>query len=78
MWTETIHTPERLQFMIFPRLSALAEAAWTQDKSKNYENFNMRMDKMMEVYKKIGIVFFNYKDPESSPEVAGPEKKKRD
>lgn len=76
MWTETIHTPERLQFMIFPRLSALAEAAWTQDKSKNYGNFNRRMDKMMEVYRKIGIVFFNYKDPESSPEVAGPGKRK--
>lgn len=76
IWTERIHTPQRLQFMVYPRMSALAEAAWTQDHSKNYENFNLRMDKMLEIYKKYGIVFFNYKDPESSPEVAGPEKRK--
>ncbi len=75
VWTERIHTPERLQFMLYPRLSALAEAAWTQDRSKNYENFNSRMEKMMEFYKKSGIVFFNYKNPDSSPEVAGPEKR---
>lgn len=78
VWTERIHTPERLQFMVYPRLSALAEAAWTQDQSKNYENFNLRMDKMMEIYKKSGIVFFDYKDPVSSPEVAGPEMRKKD
>ncbi len=73
-WTEVIHTPERLQFMVYPRLSALAEAAWTQDRSKNYENFNLRMEKMMEFYKKSGIVFFDYKNPDLSPEVAGPKK----
>ena len=74
-WTEVIHTPERLQFMVYPRLSALAEAAWTQDRSKNYENFNSRMEKMMEFYKKSGIVFFDYKNPDLSPEVAGPKKR---
>jgi hexosaminidase len=74
-WTEVIHTPERLQFMVYPRLSALAEAAWTQDRSKNYENFNSRMEKMMEFYKKSGIVFFDYKNPDLSPEVAGPERR---
>ena len=78
VWTERIHTSERLQFMVYPRLSALAEAAWTQDRSKNYENFNLRMDRMMEIYKKSGIVFFDYKNPDSSPEVAGPEMRKKD
>lgn len=75
VWTETIHTPERMQFMVYPRLSALAEAAWTQDQSKNYENFNLRMDKMMEIYKKSDIGFFDYKSPDSSPEVTGPERR---
>jgi hypothetical protein len=56
-------------------MSALAEAAWTQDRSKNYESFNLRMDRMMEIYKKSGIVFFDYKNPDSTPEVAGPEKR---
>jgi hexosaminidase len=75
VWTERIHTSERLQFMLYPRMSALAEAAWTQDRSKNYESFNLRMDRMMEIYKKSGIVFFDYKNPDSTPEVAGPEKR---
>ena len=72
VWTERIHTPERLQFMVYPRLSALSEAAWTQDKAKNFENFNSRMDRMMTIYKNLGITFFDYKNPDSSPEVAGP------
>ncbi|MEA4980829.1 MAG: beta-N-acetylhexosaminidase, partial [Petrimonas sp.] len=78
VWTEVIHTPERLQFMVYPRLSALAEAAWTQDSSKNYENFNLRMNRMMNIYNKSGITFFNYKNPDLSPEVAGPGKREKD
>jgi hexosaminidase len=61
--------------MVYPRLSALAEAAWTQDGSKNYENFNSRMDRMMEIYNQFGITFFDYKNPDSSPEIAGPRRK---
>jgi hexosaminidase len=75
VWTERIHSPERMQFMVYPRLSALAEAAWTQDGSKNYENFNSRMDRMMEIYNQFGITFFDYKNPDSSPEIAGPRRK---
>lgn len=75
VWTERIHTPERMQFMVYPRLSALAEAAWTEDRSKNYENFNSRMDRMMQIYTQFGITFYNYKNPDSVTEVAGPEKK---
>ncbi len=75
VWTEQIHTPERLQFMVYPRLSALAEAAWTQDRSKNYEDFNSRMDHMIAIYKKFGITFFDYKKPGLTPEIAGPVKK---
>jgi len=72
VWTELIHTPERLQFMVYPRLSALSEAAWTEDKTKNFENFNVRMDRMMTIYKKAEITFFDYRTPDASPEVAGP------
>jgi hexosaminidase len=74
VWTEVIHTPERLQFMVYPRLSALSEAAWVEDSVKNFENFNSRMDHMMTIYKKMGIAFFDYKNPDSNLEVAGPNK----
>ena len=75
LWTELIHTPERLQFMIYPRLSALSEAAWTDDRVKKFENFNSRMDRMMTIYKNFGITFFDYRNPDSSPEIDGPSKK---
>jgi hexosaminidase len=39
VWTEKIHTPERLQFMLYPRLSVLAEAAWTTKKEKVRHDF---------------------------------------
>lgn len=74
IWTEVIHTPERLQFMVYPRLSALSEAAWTVDKVKNFESFNLRMNRMMKIYQEMGITFFDYKDQNSSPEIAGPSK----
>jgi len=71
IWTERIHTPERLQFMTYPRLSALSEAAWTEDRVKNFDNFNSRMNRMMKIYKDFGITFFDYRNPDSSPEVDG-------
>ncbi|MCE5173775.1 MAG: beta-N-acetylhexosaminidase [Bacteroidales bacterium] len=71
IWTERIHTPERLQFMTYPRLSALSEAAWTEDRVKNFDNFNSRMNRMMKIYKDFGITFFDYRNPDSSPEVEG-------
>src|SRR5690606_12786205 len=35
VWTEVIHSPGRLQFMLYPRLSALSEAAWTQKQNRS-------------------------------------------
>lgn len=73
VWSETIHTPERLQFMLYPRLSALAEAAWTESHAKNRERFLERMNSMLELYQQKGINFFDYRNPDS-PEIFGPEK----
>lgn len=75
VWTEEIHTPDRLQFMVYPRLSALAESAWTEERVKNFDDFNSRMVRMMVIYKKFGITYFDYKNPELSPEVKGPKER---
>ncbi|MBI9063325.1 MAG: beta-N-acetylhexosaminidase [Marinilabiliaceae bacterium] len=75
-WTERMHTRERLQFMIFPRLSAVAESGWTQDKNKNYENFILRLNSMQKHYKKEGITVFDVMNPGEQQEIRGPEKKK--
>jgi hexosaminidase len=39
IWSEEIATAERLQFMTFPRLFALAESAWTPQNRKSYSTF---------------------------------------
>jgi hexosaminidase len=39
LWTEYIRTPERAEYMLFPRLLALAEVAWTPAANKNYDDF---------------------------------------
>lgn len=42
VWTERMHTIKRLDFMTFPRLCALAEAAWTQSCLKDYVSFTKK------------------------------------
>ncbi|MBD0255981.1 MAG: family 20 glycosylhydrolase [Cytophagales bacterium] len=42
LWTEYIRTPERAEYMLFPRLLALAEVAWTPAANKNYDDFLRR------------------------------------
>lgn len=74
VWTEVIHSKERFQFMVFPRIAALAEAAWSNDAVKDFRHFDRRMEKMTDLYRKSGIAFFDYRNPGVSPEIMGPEK----
>ena len=39
VWAEYITTAEHMEYMIYPRLLALAEVAWTQPDKKNWEHF---------------------------------------
>lgn len=43
VWTEYIPTTEHLEYMIFPRLLALSEVAWTSPKDKSWESFQRRL-----------------------------------
>jgi hexosaminidase len=43
LWTEYISTPEKVEYMLFPRLLALAEVAWTPEANKNYDDFLRRL-----------------------------------
>ncbi len=40
LWTEYIATPEKAEYMLLPRMLALAEVAWTPTANKNYKNFS--------------------------------------
>lgn len=39
LWTEYIKTPEKVEYMILPKLFALSETAWSQQDKKDLKNF---------------------------------------
>ena len=43
-WAEWIDTENAWQFAVYPRIFALAEVAWTEDKFKNYKDFYKRLE----------------------------------
>ncbi len=43
VWTEYMSSPQKVEYMIFPRMAALAEVGWTEPANKNYESFKDRL-----------------------------------
>ncbi len=43
VWTEYLPTPSAVDYMIMPRMSALAEVLWTKKELKNYKDFKKRL-----------------------------------
>ncbi|MEI6286826.1 MAG: beta-N-acetylhexosaminidase [Bacillota bacterium] len=43
MWTEYVQTDDHLEYMIFPRLCALAEVVWSPKTGRNWEDFRKRL-----------------------------------
>ncbi|MHB1921386.1 MAG: beta-N-acetylhexosaminidase [Chitinophagaceae bacterium] len=43
VWTEYMPTPQKVEYMVFPRMLALAEVVWTPNSKKNYANFLDRL-----------------------------------
>lgn len=68
MWTERVFTEDRLDYMIFPRIAALAETAWTQKENKDLKNFDERLKKQFNLYRKEYIYFCNPFDREDNGE----------
>ncbi len=73
LWTETMHTTNRLEFMTFPRLSALAEAAWTNQEVKNFDSFKKRMSSVNGIFQKSDVDYFDATNPDKAKEIVGPE-----
>ncbi|KAA6351759.1 Beta-hexosaminidase [termite gut metagenome] len=76
-WTELMHTKERVDFMTFPRLCALAESAWSEPTVKNYGKFQSRLEDAFTLFDKLNIYYFDYRDLTHHPEPVGPIIKKK-
>jgi hexosaminidase len=68
IWTETISSEKRLDFMLFPRIAGLAEACWTAPELKNEFSFNDRLKAGLKNYDSAGIYYYNPFDPAYHPE----------
>jgi hexosaminidase len=49
-WTEYMETPKDVEYMVFPRISALAEIVWSPKDARNWSNFTTRMPKQLKRY----------------------------
>jgi hexosaminidase len=55
LWSEYISTESHSEYMIFPRLAALAETVWSPKELRNWDDFSERIKKMMHRYDLMGI-----------------------
>ncbi|MDX2369158.1 MAG: family 20 glycosylhydrolase [Colwellia sp.] len=55
LWTEYIKTPQHAEYMLFPRLSALAEVLWTQPENKNWPRYSTKITNIIERYQHMGL-----------------------
>ena len=74
LWTERVADVKRLDFMVFPRLIALAEAAWTPAGRKDYSRFMRRLPFFLHWLDTKDIYYFDPFAPERRPEPTAPEK----
>ncbi|MDO4879692.1 MAG: family 20 glycosylhydrolase [Capnocytophaga sp.] len=54
LWTEYIENPSHAEYMLLPRLAALAEVQWTAPDKKNFPNFLRRLGNLLNYYQKEG------------------------
>jgi len=54
VWTEYLANPENVEYMVLPRMAALAEVDWSQPTDKNWESFYQRILVHFKVYEALG------------------------
>jgi hexosaminidase len=63
VWTEYIPNPRTVEYMAFPRLTALSEVVWTPKERKNYANF---LDRLAQHTSRLGALDVNFRPLDGS------------
>ncbi|RED19019.1 hexosaminidase [Flavobacterium cutihirudinis] len=58
VWTEYMANPAKVEYMIFPRLSALSEVLWSPKESKDWSQFQTKIETMKKRYTIWGANYF--------------------
>ena len=57
LWTEYVQTPDRAQYRVLPRMSALSEVLWSGPGSNSYEDFYSRLKRLLLRFDVMGWVY---------------------
>jgi len=60
VWTEYMPTEEQVEYMVFPRILAMSEVAWSASKQKDFENFVSRVEHFHQRLKILDINYANH------------------
>lgn len=74
LWTERVADAKRLDFMTFPRLTAMAESAWTPALRKDCSLFMQRLPYFLQYLDSLDIYYYNPFDRNYHAEPNAPEK----
>ena len=61
LWTEYVPNFKHAEYMIFPRLCAIAEVTWSSPASRNYDDFTRRLQTQFQRFDQEGV---NYRKGE--------------
>jgi hexosaminidase len=57
LWAEMMRSEDRVTYMAYPRIAALAEVAWSPPERINWEDFEKRLDPQLRRYATLGIKY---------------------
>ncbi|UNY97466.1 beta-N-acetylhexosaminidase [Zhouia spongiae] len=75
VWTEYIGTTDYVEYMILPRMTALAEVVWSSNENKDWKDFHSRLVNMKSRYDALGLNYAKhvFEDNENKDETASTE-----
>ena len=62
LWTEYVPTPEHVEYMLYPRMIALAEVGWSKQENRSWDDFHARALKIVDELKEKGYNPFDLKN----------------
>lgn len=58
LWTEYVSTLDEMEQMLYPRVAALSEVAWSRREDKDYARFCLRLQRILAHYDKLGVDYY--------------------
>jgi hexosaminidase len=59
VWTEYMSNPAKVEYMIFPRLTALSEVLWSPKENRNWDEFQKRLPDIIKRYNLWNVKYGN-------------------